>query len=225
MPDLTTEQRSTVDSALAFLESLIECYQSLPADARNIPDEQVEEIERVVEALQTLNTNGGIDFGSERYTILASADSGGIHLNENWGNDYTNDYELPDDYNLDNCDNGHFGDLWRLIEILLHENYHYERHSGVGGSFRKLGIVLMYGTVGNVIEGLTNLLTDGPHLDRRYIGHEHHAYSYAHHLLFWFDSMLGAIWLSDDPCTPCPYEHMQRARSASERQDPYEWVD
>ncbi|MBM3945439.1 MAG: hypothetical protein FJ317_08150 [SAR202 cluster bacterium] len=227
MPAFTTQQRSTVDAALAFLERLIDCYNNLPAADKTIPDDRVQEIQRVVDSLQDMNANGRIDFQSAGYAVLAYADRNGIHLNSNFGNDYRNDYTLPDDYNLDDCDNARFYDLWRLIEILFHEHFHYERHSGVAGSFRKLGIVLSYATVGNALEGLSSLFTSRPRLRRRYSGHEHQAYGYCQHMLFWLGSMLTAVWLDQDvrdPCIPCPYEHIQRARSASERQDPYEWV-
>ena len=144
MPPLTTAQKNTVSAALDALQHIIDCYKNLPTDKKTVPDAQFKEIERTVEAMKKLNSDGKIDFQSTGYAVLAFADRNGVHLNSNFGNDYTNNYTLPTDYNLDDCENGKFYDLWRLIEILIHENYHYERHSGPVGAFRKLGLVLGY---------------------------------------------------------------------------------
>ena len=87
--------------------------------------------------------------------------------------------------------------------------------------------ILIYGTVGNAIEGLGSLFTSKPRLRRKYSGHEHEAYGYCNHLLFWFNSMITLVWLDQevsDPCIPCAYQHLQQSSRASERQNPYEWV-
>ena len=227
MPALTAEQRDTVNRALDFLQQIIDCYDALPADARTVPSPQRDEIERAVDRLRELNRNGQIDFASESsIAVLARTDRRGIHLNSNFGGDYRNDYDLPADYMVDNCEEGYFYSLWRLIEILMHELFHYEHHSGVIGSANVLFLVVVYGTVGNLLEGASGLfarLRGQRRLVRKYAGHEHQAYSYAYWQLGWLDHLLFAICFDDSDCIPCCEQHSAQARAARERQNPYEW--
>lgn len=227
MAKFTAQQKKTVDSALDFLQQVIDCYKKLPQKKQDMPDDQRKEIERVVKALKKLNAAGKIDFESKKYTVLAETDRHGIHLNDKFGNNYENNYKLPADYNLSDCEKGRFKDLWRILEILLHENYHYEHHSGAVGGLKKVALVAVYGTMGNAMEGIASLFTSKPRLRRKYSGHEHETYSYTHHLLFWINSMISDVWMnqdSSDPCIPCAYQHLVESRKASEREDPYEWV-
>ncbi len=226
MSKFTTQQKKTVDQALGILNKIIDCYKKLPKDKQDIPEKYIKEIQRITKALKSLNNSGQIDFESKKYTVLAETDRHGIHLNDKFGNNYKNNYKLPADYNLDDCEKGYFYDLWHLLEILIHENYHYEHHSGLRG-FNKVALIVVYSTVGNVVEGLSRLFSGKPYLKRKYIGHEHETYSYTYFILSWISSMLTSIWLgqsSKDPCLPCVYQHISKVDKASKRQDPYEWV-
>jgi len=208
------------------LDKIIDCYKKLPKDKQDTPEKYIKEIQRITKALKSLHKAGKINFESKKYTILAAADRHGIHLNDKFGNNYENNYKLPADYNLDDCKKGRFYDLWRLFEIIIHENYHYEHHTGLR-AFSKVALVVVYGTAGNAVEGLSRLFSGKPYLKRKYAGHEHETYSYTHHILFWIRSVLSDIWLgqsSEDPCLPCANRHMSEVDKASKRQDPYEWV-
>ena len=227
MTSFTKPQKKTVDDALGFLEKLIDCYKKLPKDKQTVPSERAKEIERIVKELKKLNAAGKIDFESKKYTVVASTDRNGIHLNDKFGNNYENDYKLHADYNLDDCKKGKFKDLWRLLEILIHENYHYEHHSGAWGSLKKVALVTIYGTVGNALEGIGSLFSSKPRLVRKHVGHEHETYGYCHHLLFWINSMISSVWIDQsvsDPCIPCAYEHIKESQKASARQNPNKWV-
>ncbi|MDA1189483.1 MAG: hypothetical protein O2854_07395 [Chloroflexi bacterium] len=227
MTTLTTAQKKSVGNAVDFLQSVIDCYKKLDKKHQTVPAKQLKEIERMTKAIKKLNKDGKIDFQTRKFTILASADRKGIHLNDKWGNNYKNDYDIPDDYNLDDCKKGKFHDLWRLLEILIHENYHVENHSGIGGSLKKVGIAVAQAVGSALVEGIGNLFRKKPYLRTKYKSHEHQTYSYTHHLLFQISMMLSILLREQsatDPCIPCPLEHIKRVDAARERQNPYEWV-
>jgi hypothetical protein len=222
MASLTPTQKATIGKALDYLQKIIDCHDAVDKSKWIITQKDVDEIKRIKAKMKQLNNGDKIDFKSQKFTIVAETDRKGIHLNDKFGNDYTNDYTLPADYNLDDCANGRFHDFWRILEILIHETYHWEHHTGLGafvGLFQDVAI----GVGGLFIERIPGWLGFGGKLKRKYSGREGKAYSYTYFLLSKMGHMLTTIWLENDDCLPCTYEHIKRAAAAQERQKAYEW--
>lgn len=221
MASLTTAQKATIGKALDLLQKIIDCHNAIDKSKWIVKQKEVDEIKRLKAKIKQLNDGDKIDFKSQKFTIVAETDRKGIHLNDKFGNDYTNDYTLPQDYNLDDCANGRFHDLWRILEILIHETYHWENHTGLGAFVGLFQDVAM-GIGGLLIERIPRWLGAGSKLRRKYSGREGKAYSYTYFLLSKLGFMLSTIWMENEDCLPCAYQHMKRAAAAQERENPYE---
>ncbi len=219
MPRLTDTEKESIDHALDFLLEILQCLDTVPDDKKTSRPEDIRAVQDTVDQLRDMNANGQIDWESAGTGTVASTDWNGIHLNPDFGNDSSNDYQLTDDFQLDNCEEGYFYSLWRIIEILVHELYHYNNHVGPWGSTKKVFICASY-LLGNTLD----FIAQTPLERTNSLGHEHQTYFYTNHWLFNIDSMLFAICHWGDPdCIHCCDQLRGPLRGAMERQEAYVW--
>lgn len=221
MAKLSKQEKKAIENALDFIQKIIDCYNAIAKKNQSIKQKEVGDIKKIKDSLKKLNKEGKIDWKTKRFTVTASTDSKGIHLNDKWGNNYKNDYDLPADYKLDDCKKGKFYYLWRITEILIHEYYHYDNHTGFFGSLNKVWQVTAMGVGGFMVEGVSSILGKRSKLRRKYVGHEHKTYSHTNFILGRLGFMLTDIFMHNADCLPCVYEHIKQANSATKRQEPY----
>lgn len=220
MPALSPQDRQSIDAALDFVLSLLDCLQRVPSAENTIERRRVDAIRSMVDELRQMAADGRIDFQPRSAGITAATDRHGIHLNSDFGGDYRNAYQLPGDYRLDDCAEGYFSSLWYLLEILFHELHHYRWHSGILGGLFKASLVFAY-SVSTIVTFPFRLIGRGG-AQRKYIGHEHESYLAAYRALMTLEHALILICHHVPDCLPCCEEHLAAARQASARQDPWE---
>lgn len=140
MPSLSTAQKTSIRLALTSLRGMLDCCEDCLEESDDA------DIQSDISGLLQLLDSGKIDWEDDDNAVKASTNRKGIHLNPKFGDDYRNTYQLPADYVLSDCPNGYFASFWTILEILLHEYYHYQNHSGVVGAL-KGGATIVFGWV------------------------------------------------------------------------------
>ncbi len=150
MPALDDSQKATIRAALESLRRMLHCCDDC------LDEDPDTDIEAYIAGLLQLLDAGKIDWESNDTAVKAMTDGDGIHLNKDFGGDYSNNYQLPPDYLLDDCKNGFFSSYWTLLEMLFHEYYHYLHHTGFSGNVGAGALVLL-GWVAAIPEAILGL--------------------------------------------------------------------
>jgi hypothetical protein len=214
---LTTKEKNAIDDMLAFIQKIINCDEKLgePCNPERstikMRPERVSEIRDIVKGLRGLLDENKIDVGSRKDSDKASTDSGGIHLNENFGGDWTNWITFPDDWKLSDCSEGYFQSFWRLVEVLFHEYYHYVHHTGFLGTLNKAWQLVSFLPFAPVIK-VTGLGPD------TWAGFEYTTYYDTYFVLDAIYDMLSDICLCTEDCIDCCDQNLQYLKEARKNQ-------
>lgn len=227
MPALSQDEKDGIDAVLDFLEEILTCLDQVPESSFRPDDKQTEHLRQAISDLRDLNASGAIDWRpNSDVNAGAETDGDGIHLNPRHRKFYP--YALPPAMDPDDCETFDHHSLWKLIEILLHEWYHYAYHTGAWGLVvnKGLGNLLHLGgyVAGHAMGGLSEAVTgQGYPSIRNAAGHEYRAYQFTHWMLSDISHWLFWICQEDPDCLPCCGQQERHCRDAAERQDAWEW--
>jgi hypothetical protein len=210
--DLTDDEKAGVSDLSAFLLKLLDCLSRLPPADQSASQEQKDEIRRVAEKVKEMAEDGRIDRYTKDDGSTATTDGDGIHLNESERG------LVLRRYRLDDCREGDFASLWFLLDTLAHELYHYDNHTGLFGSLKKVVQFFLFlpANIALLLSG-GRLFTLGK--PRSLSGHEFLAYTYAYLFVQRLRAILSDVCAALPDCMPCCERHKAQIEAALYRQE------
>lgn len=205
---LTAAEKQSIDQAIAFLLKLMDCYESVVGPNASTT-EDIKRTRDTANDLKSMLDSGKIDVESDSVNIKAETTGSGIHIND------TSTFSMPGDLHLEDCAEGYFASLWTLIEMLIHEHYHYEHHTGFFGRVLRRVPDTFFGGAVLVFDSLFGETV------RTWKWHEFKAYAHTHNLLIFIEGAVHLVCRMKPDCLGCCAKHQQEVDQAKQRENPW----